>query len=392
MIACGQFYLLLLRQDGTVFALGDNEFGQLTGNSESSYDTVVNTGLNYIKIIACGSWHSLALTNTNQIYSWGYNKYGQLGQGDTNNRINTPSLVSFPDVSINSPIKNIVGGRWHSLFLLEDGLIFWCGYGQGTIDDNNQDVKIPTKLPIENVLSVACYYHLNFSLVMDQSLHYYVWGEVRGETLLSPQKLDDKPKSFAAASAMVAESSITYGITSTIYVYESHNWLSFIGLFDNPDNYDVEFIIGDKRILASKCYLKMSLKYFSRMFSGEWMENTKVFIKDYSYDSYYTYLRMLHTGHIRIKQSNIVELIDLANCYDDERLMKHCRTFIRSNLNEHTLSIYLPLIIKYELNDMHDKLVELTIENILPKTANDLRENKENITQFLVWFSEKKSL
>ncbi|KAH9414002.1 RCC1 and BTB domain-containing protein 1 [Dermatophagoides pteronyssinus] len=361
----------LISNDGTVFALGNNYNGQLTGNSDSSYDIAVNTGLNNVKIIACGWWHSLALTNTNQIYSWGWNKNGH-------------------------PIKNIVAGARHSLFLLEDGQIFGCGYGQYSINDNNdQNAMVPTKISIENVQSFACMNYtmknnLDFSLALDQSSHYYAWGIVKNEKLLSPKTLGGRPKSFAAASALIMGSPITFGLTPTIHAFESNDTISFIGLLNNPDNYDVEFIIGDKRILALKCYLKMSSKYYSQMFSGEWQENNnRVVIDAYSYEVYYSYLRKLHTGHIRINQSNIVELIDLANCYGDDQLFKHCRTFIRSNLNEHTLSTYLPLIVKYELNDMHGKLVELTIENILPKITNDLCENKENIIKFLLWFFEQ---
>ncbi|KAH9414304.1 RCC1 and BTB domain-containing protein 1 [Dermatophagoides pteronyssinus] len=363
MIACGWGHLLLLRQDGTVFALGDNEFGQLTGNSESSYVTVVNTGLNNVKIIACGAGHSLALTNTNEIYSWGWNENGQLGLGDTNNR-RTPSLVSFPDGSIDSPIKNIVAGARHSLFLLEDGQIFGCGYGQCPINDNEQDAKVPTKIPIENVQSMACKNHRLISYALDHSSHYYEWGTYNHQ-FLPLKKLDGQLKSFVAASIMSYKSPITFGLTSTIYSFESHDTITNIELFNNPDNYDIEFIIGDKRILACKCYLKMSSEYYNRMFSGEWLENDQVIIKDYNYDVYYSYLLMLHSGRIRINQSNIAILIDLANCYGDERLMKHCKTFIRRDLNKQTLCIYLPLINKYELDGMNDKLVELTIKDVL---------------------------
>ncbi|XP_075679374.1 RCC1 and BTB domain-containing protein 1-like [Dermatophagoides pteronyssinus] len=391
MIACGMLHLLLLRQDGTVFALGYNRYGQLTGNSESSYDTVVNNGLTNVKIIACGSEHSLALTNTNRIYSWGWNDKGQLGLGDTNNR-RTPSLVSFPDGSIDSPIKNIVAGAIHSLFLLEDGQIFGCGYGQRPINDNEQDAKVPTKIPIEIVQSVACKnYHLT-SLALDHSSHYYAWGRLNYRKLLPLKKLDGQLKSFAAASVMQYKTPITYGLTSTIETYESHVTISNIVLFNNPDNYDVEFVIDDKPILASKCYLKMASKYFSRMFSGDWKNTDSVVINDYGYDTYYSYLRMLHDDYIRIKQSNIAELIDLANCYGDERLMKLCRTFIQTDLNKQTLFTYYPLIDKYEIDEMQDKLVQLTIKDVLPKITNNISKNKKKIRKFLeLVLSERQS-
>nr|XP_027201581.1 RCC1 and BTB domain-containing protein 1-like isoform X1 [Dermatophagoides pteronyssinus] len=382
MIACGRNHLLLLRQDGTVFALGSNNYGQSTGNSQSSFKTLVNTGLKNVKIIACGEYHSLAVTNTNEIYSWGYNGYGQLGLGDTNNRT-TPSLVSFPNGSTDSPIKNIVAGNQHSLFLLEDGQIFGCGYGQRLINDNMQDAMVPIKISIENVQSVACKNHLNVSMALDQSSQYYAWGIMNDGLFSSPKKLDGPPESFAAASAMINKSPITYGLTSTVNVLQSNNPISFIALLNNPDNYDVEFVIDDKRILASKCYLKIASQYYGRMFSGKWLENTEVVIKDYSYDVYYAYLVMLHNGRIRIDQFNIFQLIDLANCYNDQQLMKQCHTFIQNNLNERTLFTYFPLINKYQLDDVHDILVELTIENVWPKIADNLKTDKTKIVKFL---------
>nr|XP_027202267.1 RCC1 and BTB domain-containing protein 2-like [Dermatophagoides pteronyssinus] len=379
MIACGKYHLLLLGRDGAVYALGDNLFGQLTGNVLSSYDVLVNTYLKNVKLIACGAKHCLALTNANTICSWGWNKFGQLGLGNKSSR-RTPSPVLF---SNDSPIKNIMAGAWYSLFLLENGQIFGCGYYQRSLNDQKQDAKVPTKIAIENVQSVACKNDDLFSLAFDQSSNYYVWGMMRDEEFVSPKKVDHQPESFAAASAILCKSPMTYGLTLTIDIFESTDSISFIGLLDNPDNYDVEFIIGNERILASKCHLKMSSKYYSRMFSGVWQENDKVIIKDYNYDVYYSYLVMLHNGNVRINQSNIAQLIDLANCYGDERLMKHCRSFIRRNLNEQTLFTYLPLISNYQLDGMNDKLVEITIEDVLPKITDNLLENKENVTKFL---------
>ncbi|XP_075679375.1 RCC1 and BTB domain-containing protein 2-like [Dermatophagoides pteronyssinus] len=389
MIACGCIHFLLLRKDGTVFALGDNCYGVLTGISDS-HITLVNTGLNNIKIIACGGFHNLALTNTNEIYSWGWNENGQLGLGDINDRT-TPSLVSFLDNSIDSPIKNIVAGEMHSLFLLENGQIFGCGYGQRSINQK-RDTIVPIKIPIENVKNVACKNYLPFSLALDQSSRYYVWGRGQNDELLPMRKLYGQLDSFAAASvSILGESPITFGLTSTIDTYESNYTISIVGLFNNPDNYDVEFVIDNKPILACKCYLKIASKYYSRMFSGVWQENTnRVMIDAYSYDVYYSYLLMLHTGQIQINQFNIAEFIDLANCYGDEQLMKHCQIFIEKFLNKSTISTYLSLIIDYELYNyemISNKL--LIFKNILSKFVNDnLSMNSKNFMNFLEWFSK----
>ena len=110
MIRCGRDHLLLLRQDGIIFAMGDNHFGQITGHFPSSYRTMINTGIENVELIACGQFHNIVVTNSGEIYSWGSNDCGQLGLGDNRDR-NKAALVKFPDYddddSIDTKIKNI---------------------------------------------------------------------------------------------------------------------------------------------------------------------------------------------------------------------------------------------------------------------------------------------
>ena len=386
MISCGWSHILLLRKDGTLFAMGDNSYNQITGNSSSSYTIMLNTGLENVMFMACGGHHSLAITYTGKIYSWGKNESGELGLGDDMKR-----NIVFPDDLINSRIKNITAGYDYSLFLFENGQLLSCGNnnrGELGLGDNVMRSK-PTIIPIEKIQQVVCSKVFDFSLAYDGS-SYYAWGRTKNGIWTSPTKLDDQPVSFASASAMILKSPITFGLTPKTYLFGSHNsicYKSIIRLFDNPDNYDVEFIIGKKRILASKCYLKMASQYFNRMFSGDWSENNLVTINAYDYNTYYTYLRMLHYDCIKIDKQNIAQLIDIANCYCDQRLIGYCKTFIRYDLNEQTISTYLPVIIKYELNDVHDKLIQITIDQVLPNLTDIfLKDDKNSIVKFLQWF------
>ncbi|XP_075588699.1 uncharacterized protein LOC142597649 isoform X2 [Dermatophagoides farinae] len=359
MIACGWSHLLMLREDGHVFAVGDNSCGQITGNEESSYESMIHIdNLENVELIACGVVHSFSINNKGEIYSWGYNNCGQLGLGDEKNR-NTPCLVAFPYAN-STQIKDIVAGRYHSLFLFENGQLWGSGSNSdgelGLGDDIKRSIT-PTKILIENVQQMECSKEYKLSLAHDGS-SYYVWGETKYGKWSSPRKLDDHPTSFVAASAMILSSALTFCLTSTIYVFGSHDTISYqckpiLHLFNNQDSYDVKFIIDKKRIKANKCYLKSVSEYYRLMFSGNWSENDQVIINDYSYETYYAYLLMLHTGKIHINHQNITELVDLANCYGDKRLMEYCKIFIR---NEQTTPAYLPLINKYEINELHDKL------------------------------------
>nr|XP_027198074.1 RCC1 and BTB domain-containing protein 2-like [Dermatophagoides pteronyssinus] len=389
MITCGHKHLLMLRQDGHLFAIGDNKYGQITGSSESSYETLVNIGLTNVEKIACGLWHCLALTNSNEFYSWGINRNGQLGLGDENER-RTPSLVSFKSDLINNPVKSIVAGAFHSLFLLKDGQIFGFGCFQ------NQNDTLPIKIPLENVQNVACTKNLNFSLALIDSSQYYVWGKDENSFWSQPQKLNGQLKSFADASAMISKYSMTYGLTSTIDVFESKGSMlnrSITQLFNNPENYDFEFIIGNKRIMACKSFLKSASRYFFRTFFRNWRQKDSVTIEYYSYEIFYSYIRMLHDGYIRIDMNNITELIDLAHFYDDEQLMEYCQTFIRKNLTQQSIHSLIPLIINYKLDELDDDLYQYVEQKTLPKFCDNLQMADENtLNQFLNWFYQEQTL
>ncbi|KAH9414572.1 RCC1 and BTB domain-containing protein 1 [Dermatophagoides pteronyssinus] len=372
MIACGYNQILLLRQDGNVFALGQNNFYRANNLYDSqlvsSYDTLVDTGLTRIKLIVCGWQHYFALTDTNQVYSWGQNSDGQLGLGDRYEH-KKPSLVSiFRD----SSIKNIVAGFSHSLFLNANGQIFGCGNCKYNINNSIDYQTQPIKISLENVQNIVSKNYYNFSLAIVKSFDYYGWGEVENFCRLSIRKLNGQPKSFAAASAMILESPVTFGLTTVNNQLESKYSISIIRLFNNPDNYDVEFVINDKSIFASKCYLRMESEYFCRMFSGDWKENKQVTIDAYGYDAYYAYLHMLHVGQIKINENNLSELIDLANCYGDKRLMKYCLIFLRNDLNEKTLFTYFPLIVHYELNEIIEFFTENKTMANSPDTCVDI--------------------
>ncbi|XP_046915933.2 RCC1 and BTB domain-containing protein 1-like [Dermatophagoides farinae] len=406
MIACGYKHLLLLRQDGVLFAMGDNAYGQITGSFLSSFESMVKIDFKNVKLIICGRNHSLVLTDEGKVYSWGKNDHGQLGLSDKNNR-NNPSPIVFPHDSIYSQIIDIAAGPSHSLFLLKNGQLLSCGNNYEKrpiiIANNNQQPSFglngltgfnlsiplkPTEILYKNVQKIACSKFHFFSLAHDGS-SYYAWGETKSGIWSSPRELDGRPKSFSAASAMILESPITFGLTSRIKIFEFHESIStksIIRLFNNPDNYDVKFVIGDRRILACKCYLKSVSDYYCLMFSGAWKEKVEVEIRDYSYETYYAYLRMLHYDCIGINQNMISQLIDLATCYIDKRLMKHCKTFIRDDLNEQTMPTYLQLISKYEIKELYDKLSHITIEQVLPKVTDSILQNNENSIEFLNWF------
>lgn len=82
-VACGNYHSIALRSDGTVWACGNNNYGQLgNGTRTDSLTPVQVSGLSDITAIACGGWHSIALKEDGTVWAWGYSFYGQLGIGE----------------------------------------------------------------------------------------------------------------------------------------------------------------------------------------------------------------------------------------------------------------------------------------------------------------------
>lgn len=115
-IAGNDNFRLILKSDGTLWATGWNEKGQLgLGNNVDQSEFTQVTGISNIKTITCGYNHSLVLTNDNTLYVTGGNGFGQLGLGDNSNR------NSFTKVSSLSNLVFVAAGAYHTLVLTSDG-------------------------------------------------------------------------------------------------------------------------------------------------------------------------------------------------------------------------------------------------------------------------------
>lgn len=86
-------HVLAVTGDGDLYVFGHNGYCQLGNGSTSTLQTptLLATGFGGKKIIevAAGSHHSLALTSEGEIYAWGQNNCGQVGNGSTNNQVNS---------------------------------------------------------------------------------------------------------------------------------------------------------------------------------------------------------------------------------------------------------------------------------------------------------------
>jgi alpha-tubulin suppressor-like RCC1 family protein len=117
-LAAGTDHSLALKSDGTVWAWGANNAGQLgDGTLASSSIPVQVRGLNGVIALAAGFEHSLALKSDGTVWAWGANNAGQLGDGSLT-RHTTP--VQVRDLS---GVSDFASGSAHGLAIGEGRMI-----------------------------------------------------------------------------------------------------------------------------------------------------------------------------------------------------------------------------------------------------------------------------
>src|SRR5262249_35065365 len=82
-IAAGSTFSLAVKSDGSVFAWGANNAGQLSyspANPQTSNKPIPVLNLTGAQTIAAGDSHSIVLEGNGSVFAWGANNAGQLGR------------------------------------------------------------------------------------------------------------------------------------------------------------------------------------------------------------------------------------------------------------------------------------------------------------------------
>ena len=189
MVAAGNDYTIALREDGTVWAWGKNNKGQLGDGTTitRSYPVRVKkmvdiSGvatealLDNVAFVAAGSTASYAILTDGTVYAWGDNTYGELGAGAavtetiaagssqkfaysyyaqqvvyedtfTYDAVNTSTITGVTKNAVSGAVY-IAAGTNHAMALLEDGSVAAWGLndhgqlGDGTTTNRNVAVKV----------------------------------------------------------------------------------------------------------------------------------------------------------------------------------------------------------------------------------------------------------
>ena len=195
-ISAKVWYALALASDGTVYSWGFNSWGQLgngtsgTANNASAPVAVKTAGTpmegKTIVQVAAGATHSLALATDGTIYAWGKNEYGQLGNDST---INSPVPVAVKTAGTPMDGKKIIqihAGYEHSLALASDGTVYaWGRNNSGQLGKNDAtDAHIPaavrtlgTPMAGKIIVQLAAGNSQSIALASDGTVYTWGWNQ-----------------------------------------------------------------------------------------------------------------------------------------------------------------------------------------------------------------------
>lgn len=182
-VAAGSDFTLALAIDGTVYGWGGNTSGQLgIGYASPNVVNLVQVaGLTAVKAIAAGNAHGLALRTDGSVWAWGNNQSGQLSTAGPTNRARP--VVGLPTPLSPSSVRAVYAGGHNSAVLYADGSVWaWGSNSMGQFGDGNTiDSKVPVKLnTLPNVAAITIG-QSNISVLKKDGTVYSVGGNHAGQ-------------------------------------------------------------------------------------------------------------------------------------------------------------------------------------------------------------------
>jgi alpha-tubulin suppressor-like RCC1 family protein len=162
-------YSLGVRRDGSVWSWGMSAPGGPHGGTPMQV-----AGLSQVVRAEAGRWHAVALRADGTVWTWGANFLGQLGRGWDWDVGHQPAPAPVPGLS---DVVDIAAGESHALALRRDGTVWAWGSNQAGELGNLSTWASAEPLPVEGLSDVvALEATASGSLALRADGTVWVWG------------------------------------------------------------------------------------------------------------------------------------------------------------------------------------------------------------------------
>lgn len=171
-ISAGAGFSFAIKQNGTLWAWGYNLSGNFGDSSYVSSLVPIQVGTDVSwKNVSAGAEHCLALKANGSLWAWGQNLDNQLGTGTLPLSFNYPKQIGTA-----KDWKIIEGGRRSSFAINQAGYLFaWGSCTDGTLGDSCiANMSVPTQIGAEKWKSISS---LGLSIGIKEDGTLWAWGK-----------------------------------------------------------------------------------------------------------------------------------------------------------------------------------------------------------------------
>ncbi len=153
-ISSGEQHTLILKENGDLWAVGNNEYGQLGDGTKKNKMTPVevktpgNKPMTKVAQVSSGQHHAMIVRKDGSLWAVGLNDHGQLGDGTDAERWTPVEVLTAPGGPPMTGVAQVSSGKKHSMILKQNGTLWAVGLndhgqlGNGTYDRKFNPVKI----------------------------------------------------------------------------------------------------------------------------------------------------------------------------------------------------------------------------------------------------------
>ena len=167
-VSCGAYHTLAIKTDGSLWAWGRNYAGVLGDGTSTTRKMPVKT-MNDVVQVSTGLNHTMAVKADGSLWAWGWSLYGQLGDGSTNEIKTNP-------VKIMDDVAQVSCGEYHTLAIKTDGSLWaWGQNNYGQLGDGSTTNRVSPLKIMDNVAQVSAGEAHTAAIKADGSL--WAWGQ-----------------------------------------------------------------------------------------------------------------------------------------------------------------------------------------------------------------------